>query len=81
MNGAVIGIVALRAAALALAVAGDSATSAKLHLVADAIEAGKATDDHMRLVADKLKERDVTAADWDDVIARIDADHSRLQGS
>jgi ribosomal protein L12E/L44/L45/RPP1/RPP2 len=81
MNGAIIGVVALRAAALALAIAGDTVSAAKLHLVADAIEAGKATDEHMKLVADKLKERDVTQADWDDVLTRIESDHARLQGS
>lgn len=78
MNPLLIALVTIRGAALALLVAGDTKTSNALYLVADAIEAGKATDDHMRLVADKLKERDLTQVDWDDVLQRIEADHARL---
>lgn len=77
----IIGVVALRAAAAALAIAGDTKTSGSMHAVADAIEAGKATDEHLALVAQKLKERDLTQVDWADVHQRIEDDHARLQGS
>lgn len=79
MNPLTIALVSIRSAALALTIAGDTKTSNSLYLVADAIEAGMATDEHMQLVADKLKERDLTQADWDDVLQRIEDDHNRLQ--
>jgi hypothetical protein len=49
--------------------------------LADAAEAGKAVDEHMKLVAEKLKDRDATDEDWADVISRINADSDRLQQS
>jgi hypothetical protein len=79
MNALLTLLVSIRAAALALSVSGDQRSGDGLYAVADAIEAGKATDDHMQLIADKLKERDLTQADWDDVLARIDDDHAKLQ--
>lgn len=78
---ATIAVVALRSSALAATLAGDVRTAAALHLVADSIAAGKATDEHLKLVADKLAERDVTQLDWDDVLARIASDRDRLHGS
>ena len=81
MNLLTLALVAIRSAALALTVAGDSSTGSKLYLVADAIEAGKATDAHMALVAEKLKAGAITEADWADVLARIEADHAALQNS
>lgn len=78
MTPLTIGLIALRSAALALNLTGDTKTSNALYLVSDAIEAGKATDEHMALVAEKLKERDITQVDWDDVLQRIETDHARL---
>jgi hypothetical protein len=52
-----------------------------LFALADAAESGKNVDAHMQLVADKLKDRDATDADWEDVVARIQADSDRLQGA
>jgi hypothetical protein len=73
--------VGLRAAALALAIAGQTKASNSLYTLADAAEAGKAIDDHMALVAAKLKDRSATDEEWTDVVARIEADSDRLQGS
>lgn len=73
-----IAIVSLRSAALAATLAGDAKTAAALHLVADSIAAGQATDAHLALVAEKLKERDLTQLDWTDVTDRINADRARL---
>ncbi len=73
-------VVALRAAALAVGLVGQQKTSDSLYTLADAIDAGRATDEHMRLVAEKLKTRDITDADWDDVLARIASDAGRLHG-
>lgn len=81
MNGLTLAIIGLRAAGLALVLAGDKRSSDRLYTLADLVEAGKATDDHMQLVAEKLKNREITDADWDDVMARIDADSARLQSS
>lgn len=78
MTPVTIALITIRSAALALLTAGDTKTSNALYLVADAIEAGKATDEHMRTVADKLKERDLSSLDWDDVLQRIETDHARL---
>lgn len=80
MNPVLYILVALRAAALALGLGGQQKTSDALYALADGIEAGRATDEHMALVADKLKARDITAEDWDDVLARIEADAVRLHG-
>lgn len=78
MNPITIALITIRGAALALLVAGDQKTSNALYLVADAIESGRATDEHMQVVAEKLKERDLTQVDWDDVLQRIQTDHDRL---
>lgn len=81
MDPKVIAIVGLRAAALALAIAGQTRASNALYTLADAYEAGQAVDAHMADVAAKLKERTITDADWEDVEARIVADSKRLAGS
>lgn len=60
---------------------GQSKTADALFALADAAESGKNVDAHMRLVADKLKDRNATDADWADVVARIEADSERLQGA
>jgi hypothetical protein len=80
MNPLVYVLIALRSAALAVGVAGRTRTADSLYAVADAIEAGRATDAHMAQVADKLKARDITDADWDEVVARIETDAARLHG-
>lgn len=71
MNPILLAVVSLRAAALGLAIAGQTRASDSLYAVADAIEAGRATDEHMQLVAEKLKSGAITDADWDDVARRI----------
>lgn len=81
MNAQLLAIIGMRAAALALGLAGQTRASNSLYTLADAAEAGKAVDDHMNAVAEKLKTRTVTDADWEEVAARIEADSSRLQGS
>lgn len=79
MNSVTLAIIGLRAAALALVVAGDSKSADRLYLLADVVEAGKATDEHMRIVAEKLKSSELTADDWDDVMRRIEEDYAALQ--
>lgn len=69
----VLAIVGLRAAALALGFAGQTSASRVVSSAADAVEGGFAVDDHMKLVAEKLKVGPSTDADWDDVDARIKA--------
>lgn len=78
MNPITYVLIALRSAALAVDLSGRATTADSLYGVADAIEAGKATDDHMALVAAKLKERNVTDADWAEVMLRIESDSARL---
>jgi len=80
MNSVTLAIIGLRAAALSLAIAGDTKSSDRLYLLADLVESGRATDAHMQLVADKLKSRELTEADWDDVMVRIEEDFAKLQG-
>lgn len=79
MNGVTLAIIGLRAAALALLVAGDTKSSQRMYLLADLVESGKATDDHMQLVAEKLKAGPIVDADWDDVMQRIEDDYAALQ--
>ncbi len=69
----ILAVVGLRAAALALGLAGQASASRTLNSVADGVEAGTAIDAHMQLVADKLKAGASTDADWADVDARIAA--------
>lgn len=78
MNSTLIALLSLRAAALAASLAGSASTARALYASADLIESGRATDEHMALVAAKLKERDLTDADWADVATRIEADSARL---
>jgi len=78
MNPIILALIALRSAALAAALAGQSKVSNGLYALADAVEAGRATDAHMAEVAEKLKAGEITAADWDDLAARIAADRDRL---
>ncbi|MCL2161929.1 MAG: hypothetical protein FWH56_08640 [Betaproteobacteria bacterium] len=85
INFNTLAIVGLRAAGLAVSLSGEASntqkTSQSLYLLADLLEAGKATDTHMAAVAEKLKNREITQEDWDDVFARITADSARLQSS
>lgn len=81
MNPLLLTLIGLRGTALALELQGQSRAANTLYALADAAEAGKAVDDHMAAVADKLKDREATDEDWDDVLARISADSDRLQGS
>lgn len=78
MNPLLLSIIALRSAALGLSLAGESRGSNALYALADLVEAGVATDAHMKGVADRLKAGPLTSADWDDVEARIASDRARL---
>lgn len=80
MNTTTLILIALRAAALGLSLApGRTKTADHLYLLADVIEAGKLTDEHMREVAEKLKEREINDDDWIDVLARIEQHSAALQ--
>lgn len=73
-------LVALRATALSLSfIPGRARAAEYLYLLADVVEAGRATDAHMQAVADLLKSRTLTDADWDDVEARIQLHSAALQ--
>lgn len=78
MNPTIIALLSLRAAALAATLAGQASTGNALYALADLVESGRATDAHLAEVAEKLKSRELTDADWDDVRARIEADAARL---
>lgn len=81
MNSKLLAIVGLRAAALALSLAGQTRAANLLYTLADGAEAGADIDAHMALVADKLKERGVDESDWADVEARIRSDLARVSNS
>ena len=78
LNPLTISLIALRGAALGLSLAGETRGSNALYGIADLVEAGLATDEHMAGVAERLKAGPLTAADWDDVEARIAKDRARL---
>lgn len=80
MNSVLLTIITLRSIATIAQVTGDIKTANMLRLLADSIEVGAATDEHLALVAEKLKTRDLTEADWDDVLSRIEVDRRRLHG-
>jgi anthranilate phosphoribosyltransferase len=79
MNTSLLTLIGLRAAALALASAGQQKSADTLYLLSDAIVAGRATDEHMASVAQLLASREVTDADMDDVMQRIATASDRLQ--
>jgi hypothetical protein len=79
MSPLIIALISIRSTALAADLAGRSGLSDQLYGLADAIDAGRATDAHMALVAEKLKSRDITDADVAEVMARIDADSAELR--
>lgn len=76
-----IGVVSLRALGLALSLAGDDKGAAVAYGLADLVASGQATDAHMQAVADKLRAGPLTAADWDDLAARISADRAALDAA
>lgn len=71
MDVATLMLIALRSAALGLTLSGGSRRGDQLYQLADLVEAGQATDAHMKEVAAKLKDRNATDADFDDVLGRI----------
>lgn len=71
MNWVLLGVVGLRASALAALLAGQVKLSAQLYQLADFVEAGVITDEHMKEVADKLATRNAEDADFADVLDRI----------
>ena len=81
MEPKALAVIGLRAAALALVLTGQSRAGNALYALADAAESGANVDAHMATVADKLKDRTATDADWQDVAGRIEADSARLQQS
>lgn len=81
MNPALLGLVGLRALALALSLQGNTKAADKLFALADTAEAGGRVDAALSAVAEKLKSRPANDDDWSDVTARIEADSARLQGS
>lgn len=74
-------LIGLRSTALALQLQGQQGPGAALILLADGIESGQNVDDHMELIAQKLKAGNASAEDWEDVADRIMADSARLQAS
>lgn len=76
-----VAIAALNAASLGFELAGQPKLSGMFTSLANGLQSGANIDAHMSAVADKLKERPITEADWADVTARIEADSDRLQGA
>lgn len=83
MDAKLLAIVSLRSLATLFGLQGQASTAASLNLLAAGVQAGVNVDDHMKAVGDALVATggDVTAAQWDDVHARIEADRERLHGS
>lgn len=81
MDARILALIGLRSTALALTLTGQTRAGASLYALADAVEAGANVDAHLAAVAEKLKSRSITDADWVDVVARIEADSARLQSS
>lgn len=79
MSPLTIALVSVRSTALAADLAGRGILADQLYTFADALEAGRATEEHMKLVAEKLKTRAITDADMAEVMARIDADSAELR--
>lgn len=76
-----IAIAGLNAASLGFGLAGQPRISGIFTTLANGLQSGANIDAHMAVVAEKLKARELTDADWADVTARIEADSDRLQGA
>lgn len=64
-------LIGLRGLALLSLLSGKTKLSDTLYLTADLVAAGKATDEQLQLVADKLASRRLEENDWVDVYERI----------
>lgn len=69
-------ILVLRALATLFGLQGQTKTQSTINLLLDAAESGLNVDEHMKHVAEDLKNGVVP--NWDDVLARIQADSDRL---
>ncbi len=78
MDKVTLGVIALRTAALAALLAGQTKLSDQLYRLADFVAAGVATDEHMKEVADKLAQRSAVDADFTDVLERIQKERADL---
>lgn len=81
MDALSLSLIGVRGVAIVLGLQGQTRAADQLYLLADAAEAGENVDARMALVAAKLKERNSTDADWEDVATRIAAHSDQLQGS
>lgn len=79
MNGYLLTAIGLRSSALALSLSGQQRAADQLYLLADAIVAGENVDSRMAIVAAKLKQRNSTDYDWEDVEARMALHSDQLQ--
>jgi hypothetical protein len=79
VNNLTLAIIGLRASALALLLSGNTVAANRMYALADLVEAGRATDEQMRLVAEILKNGGPTDADWDALMTSIEAGHAALQ--
>lgn len=73
MNPQLLALISLRSAALAAELAGRPTVASALRSAAALIESGLAVDAQLAEVAAKLKERELTDADWSDVANRLHA--------
>lgn len=78
MDKLTLGLIALRAAALAAAMAGRVDLSNQLYKLGDFLSAGLVSDEHMKEVAEKLNARNSVDADFSDVLSRIEANRATL---
>lgn len=74
----VYSLIALRGLALLALLTGKSNLSGTLYDIADLTEAGRATDEHLTLISEKLKARSLVEADWQQVHDRIATDRALL---
>ena len=68
VSATTLGVIGLRAAALAGTLAGQTKLGTQLYQLADFVAAGLATDEHMKAVADKLAVRNANDADFEEVL-------------
>jgi hypothetical protein len=78
LDKTVMSVVGLRAAALVASLAGQTKLAQQLYQLADLVNAGLATDAHMKEVADKLATRNAADADFTDVLQRIESERGKL---
>lgn len=78
MDPVTMALIVMRGLALAMSTAGRQQEAEQIFKLSDLVAAGRATDEHMRRVADILGERSATSIDLSEIIQSIENERTKL---